>query len=345
VSPFRVRTFRNGDPPALVDLWNRGMPDRGAARPLAAHEFDALVMGKLHFDARGLIVAELDGRPVGFAHAGFGPAEPAGPSHRLDTQMGTVAMLVVDPGLADDPEPATTLLVEAERYLRGRGASVFYAGGQAPLNPFYWGLYGGSECSGIVSGHAAFRRAVEAAGYRPAASAVLLEADLARWKEPREPKAAFLRRMTRLEVVDDPVLPRWWDALALDPLRPAEFRLVAKADSAVLARARTWDMAWFGRDDRTRAGLVNMEVEPSQRRKGYGRHLVGEMLRYSRAEMIEVISIQTGETNAPALALYESIGFDRVETATLYRLPAELGPRSSAVAGPDPRLDSDPLPS
>ncbi len=345
MSPFRFRPFRNGDPPALVDLWNRGLPQRGAALPLAAHEFDTLVMGKLHFDARGLIVAERDGRAVGFAHAGFGPAEPGGPSHRLDTEMGTIAMLVVDPLLANDPEPAATLVVEAERYLRARGASVFYAGGQAPLNPFYWGLYGGSECSGIVSGHTAFRGAVEAVGYRPAASTVLLEADLVRWHEAREPKSAFLRRITRLEIVEDPILPRWWDALALDLLRPTEFRLVAKADSAILARARTWDMAWFGRDDRTRAGLVDMEVTPSQRRKGYGRHLVGEMLRHARNQLIEVVSIQTGETNAPALALYESIGFTRFETSTLYRLPAELGARSNTIAVPEPRLDSDIIPS
>ena len=133
--------------------------------------------------------------------------------------------------------------------------------------------------------------------------------------------------MTRLEVMEDSLLPRWWDALALDPLRPTGFRLVSKADSAPLAMAWTWDMAWFGRDDRTRAGLVDMEVVPSRRRQGYGRHLIGEILRHARSQLIEVVSLQTGETNAAALALYEAIGFARVDTATLYRLPADQGTR------------------
>ena len=335
VTRFRLRPFRNGDPPALADLWNRGTPDRSAARPLAVHEFDSAIMGKLHFDAAGLIVAERleDGRPVGFAHAGFGPADPAGLDHRLDPTLGTVAMMVVEPGLADDPELGPALVAGAAAYLRSRGAAVIYAGGQAPLNPFYWGLYGGSEFAGILAEHAAFRRAVEAVGFRPAASTVLMELTLADWREARDPKLAFLRRQTRLEVIEDRLFPGWWDALALEPFRPTAFHLFSKADGSFLARATTWDMAWFGRDGRTRSGLIAFDVEPSRRRAGYGRLLVGEILRHARSQLIEVLAVQTGATNAPALALYESAGFARVGTSTLYRLPgASEPPAAPALA-------------
>lgn len=321
------RPFRNDDPPVLVDLWNRGLPDAGVALPLSPHEFDALVMGRLHFEAAGLVVAERDGQVVGFVHAGFGPAEPAGPSLRLDPALGTVALLVLEPEL-DDPELEHGLFVAAEAYLRRRGAAVFYAGGQAPLNPFYWGLYGGSEFSGVLATDQTFLRAAERAGYEPVSTTVLLEADLSR-AEVRDPKAALLRRQTRLEVTEDALLARWWDALAIGLFRPTTFQLLDRATGEVLARATTWDMAGFERvDGRVRAGLVGLEVEPAHRRKGLGRFLVAEILRRARDQSAEVVAAQTAATNAPALALYDALGFAPIETATLFRLPAELASRS-----------------
>ena len=47
--------------------------------------------------------------------------------------------------------------------------------GRAPLDPFYRGLYGGSEFSGVLDEHEAFRGAVLAAGYEPVAATVRLE--------------------------------------------------------------------------------------------------------------------------------------------------------------------------
>ena len=54
---IRLRSFRNGDPPALADLWNRGLPERAVVRPLSAHEFDTMVFTRLTFEPEGLVVA------------------------------------------------------------------------------------------------------------------------------------------------------------------------------------------------------------------------------------------------------------------------------------------------
>jgi ribosomal protein S18 acetylase RimI-like enzyme len=315
---IRFRTFRNGDPPALADLWNRGLPECAVAHGLSPHQFDALVMDKLGFDAAGLIVAEDEGRIVGFSHAGFGPEQPAGPSHRLDTTMGTIAMLVVEPG-RDDPELEHSLLAAAERYLRDRGARVIYAGGQDPLNPFYWGLYGGSEWAGILSGHAVFHRALARAEFSPVATTVLLEAD-PRDPEFRGPRAPFIRRQTRLEILDDAPLDRWWDTLAIGFFRPTRFQLLHKDDDRELARAVTWEMEPYSRAGaRTQVGLIAIEVNAAHRRQGYGRYLLVEVLRHAREHAVESVAVQTSATNAPALALYQALGFVPVETATLYR--------------------------
>ena len=49
--------------------------------------------------------------------------------------------------------------------------------------------------------------------------------------------APVIRRQTRLEVSEDAMLDRWWDALAIGPFRPVEFRLVSRADDRILAQA------------------------------------------------------------------------------------------------------------
>lgn len=321
-SSFQLRPFRNTDPPALVDLWNRGLPDRNVIRPLSVYDWDAMVAGKPHFEAAGLIVAERDGRPIGFAHAGFGPLEEDGPSHRLDIAMGTVAMLVIDPEV-DSAVLENDLLIAAERYLRRRGASVIYAGGRHPLDPFYWGLYGGSEFSGILGGHQAFHRAVRRRGYQAVSTAILLEFDLAN-AEPREPRLALLKRQVRMEIIEDHPPLGWWTATAIGSFRPTLFRMVAKADDRPIASVLTWEVAAeLVGSGPNRTGLVIMEVAPEFRRRGYGRLLVAEVLRHSREMLADLVEVQTIDTNAPALQLYEGAGFQRVETATLYRLPAD----------------------
>lgn len=320
------RPFRNFDPPALAKLWNRSLPGRNVARPLSAHTFDALIVGKLHFDPAGLIVAERNGRIVGFVHAGFAPERADGPSHRLSYELGTVGLLVVEDDL-DDAEVEMGLMVQAERYLVSRGASVIYAGGQYPLNPFYWGVYGGSEWPGILGSHRSFLRAVERAGYEPASTAVLLELDLNR-SDVRDPLGPVHRRRVRFEVSDDTMMSRWWDALAIGQFRPTAYRLVNRVDDTPLAWATTWDMSASGQaDNRGRLGLIALEVDVPQRRKGYGRHMVFEILRHGRDQLAGTLVVQTMSTNLPALALYQSIGFEQTDTATLFRLPVRQGLR------------------
>jgi ribosomal protein S18 acetylase RimI-like enzyme len=316
------RSFRNTDPPALARLWNQSVPRSATARCLRVHELDAHAWGGALFEADGLIVAERDGRILGFAHAGFGPELPVDSTRPFEVchELGTVSMLIVEPGL-DDRELVRGLLDAAEGYLRRRGAKVVYGGSLFPLNPFYWGLYGGSEGSGVLSGDVAFHRGLIDGGYLPASSTVLLEMDL-RTTEPRDPRGAVIRRQTQVEFEDDAAPSDWWQGLALGDFNVSEVRLLAKSDGCELARVSTWDMRWFDRDDgRTRVGLINLQVAPEHRRKGYGRFLVGEILRRARTELIELVEVQTSAENLPALALYASLGFVPIDQAILYRLP------------------------
>jgi ribosomal protein S18 acetylase RimI-like enzyme len=227
-------------------------------------------------------------------------------------------MLIVEPG-PDDHEIALGLFAAAEDYLRARGAKVLYAGGLFPLNPFYWGIYGGSEGTGILSGHQAFHRAAVARGYVPASTTVLLEADLGQ-PEPRDPRTPLIRRQTQLEFFEDALPSQWWQNLALGEFPLTQARLLMKSDGSVLARASTWEMRWFDREEnRVRAGLLDVEVAAECRRKGYARFLVGEIIRRARSNLIDRIEVQTAAENQPALGLYTSLGFVPIDQSTLYR--------------------------
>jgi ribosomal protein S18 acetylase RimI-like enzyme len=290
------------------------------------HELDAHAWGTANFEHCGLIVAERDGRVVGFVHAGFGPELPVNAARPFESSrdMGAVAMLVIEKEF-DDAAVVADLIRAAESYLRARGAKVLYAGGLFPLNPFYWGVYGGSEGAGVLSHHEPFRRVLVELGYEAVSTTILLEADLS-LVEPRDPRAALIRRQSLVEFEDDALPQNWWQNLGLGDFPFMRARLLSKTAGGQMACAETWDMGWFARSDgRSRIGLVNVEVPAEHRRKGYARHLIAEIFRRARENLVDLVQVQTASTNHPALSLYASLGFQPLDEATLFRLPASRG--------------------
>ncbi len=70
---FSIRPFRNGDPPAIAEIWRSQPPQRGLLQPITSDILEICVYGKAFFDPAGLLVAEEEGAAIGFVHAGFGP--------------------------------------------------------------------------------------------------------------------------------------------------------------------------------------------------------------------------------------------------------------------------------
>ncbi len=64
---------------------------------------------------------------------------------------------------------------------------------------------------------------------------------------------------------------------------------------------------------------------PAYRRQGLTRAVQLECLRRMRALGMDRASVSTGETNTPALGLYESVGFERVNRYLTYVKPATPG--------------------
>lgn len=313
---YQLRPFRNSDPPHLAEIWRSQPPQRGVLQQVSAPILEFGVFSKPHFDRQGLIVATQDGRPRGFAHGAFGPND-AGSG--LDTSLGTTHMLMLHSAHQDDAL-AGDLLAASEAYLRGRGASVLYAGGIQPLNSFYLGLYGGSELPGVLQSDALLQRTALARDYQEASRVRILQCDLVRFRPPVGREVRAVKRTTELLEVLDPRAQTWWEACVWGCLQRDRFQLIDRYQRTPIATATFWDVqpmsAGWGM---CTAGLYELYVEPQHRRRGLATYLVGEALRLLRRRGVSVIEAQTMATNEAALAFYEKLGFTTVDEGVVFR--------------------------
>ena len=203
---LQYRTFHNTDPPVLAELWRSREGQRGLCRGVTTSLLEQLVFAKLYFDYEGLVLAFDDGRPVGFAHAGFGPNEA---EDGVSTELGTTCLVLVRPD-CDEPRVAEGLIEQCERYLRARGTKVLYGGAIRPLNPFYLGLYGGSELPGELESDTVAEEAFRSRGYKPIDQVLVFRRELAGFHPPIDRRQMQVRRQMIVEEIIDPPTPSWW---------------------------------------------------------------------------------------------------------------------------------------
>ena len=72
------------------------------------------------------------------------------------------------------------------------------------------------------------------------------------------------------------------------------------------------------------ADMMNLAVREDYRRKGIARELVSELLRNLKDRGVRSLSLEVRASNAPACALYESLGFQLVgRRPGYYKMPKE----------------------
>ena len=77
--------------------------------------------------------------------------------------------------------------------------------------------------------------------------------------------------------------------------------------------------------------LLNVAVATSAQRRGVGRALMRDLLTYAHEHAIERILLEVRSSNAPALALYESLGFERFNVRAAYYADGEDAVEMSLV--------------
>src|SRR5262245_35672601 len=304
---LRYRSFRNDDPPALMAIWNEGARGRGAAPMPNPVVFERSIFAKPYFDPAGLILAEDDELPVGFAHAGFGPNDD---ETACDRSRGVVCAVLVRSSHHRRGIGAE-LLRRAEQYLIERGTRVVSAGCHRPRNPFYFGLYGGCDLCGLLDSDTTAGPFFRKHGYEADATTLIFARRLSVKVTVNDGRCADLRRKYDVHFLPTAPITSWWQECVLGFVEPAEFRLVDRRTGNTAARAVVWEMEGFETKwNCAVAGVIELLVRADLRRQGLARFLIVQLMRAIQEQEFGIIEVQCPEDNLPAAQLLRSVGFE-----------------------------------
>jgi GNAT superfamily N-acetyltransferase len=320
MTTLTFRTFRNTDPPVLAELWQSRMGQPGLTQPASVDLLDQLVFAKLYFEAAGLFLAFEGNRPVGFAHAGFGPNEE---QSWISHEDGTTCMVLVRPDCTQAGEVAAGLLQQCETYLRSRGAKNLYGGGILPWSPFYLGLYGGSESPGVLESDTLSQQLYPTHDYEAVKHTLLFHRDLDGFESVIDRQQMQLRRQMIVEVTSDAPTRSWWEASILGQFDLTRFDLKPRSGGSPIASAIFRSMEPSVTNAMSQStGLIFFGVDECYRRRGVANFLLSEAFRQFMRQGILAVNVQVPQEDAPAAAAMQKLGFQLVDKGVVFRKTA-----------------------
>lgn len=309
------RPFLNSDPPELVRIWQSRPDRRGMMQPMSVALLEMFVLSKPYFDRHGLIVAVADRKPIGFAHAGFGPSRNG---DSLSTDIGVTCLVATQPHEHEKMIEAE-LIQRCESYLQGRGALELRAGAHYPLCPFYLGLYGGSDIPGILRTDDDSGRLYLQAGYAEVDRCLVYERDLAAFRPPVSRVQLQHRRNFHVLAQVNPDAPTWWDACVFGPADRIRFVLQAKPAGSVCGEVTFWDMGPLStRWQANVMGMISFRILQAQRGQGLGEFLLAESLRQLQSSGVAWIQAQTRQSHEGAQRVLAKLDFQLIDEGVIY---------------------------
>lgn len=313
---FQYRPFLNTDPPAIAQIWNAQSQRLRLHQPITPLLLEQYVFSRPYFTRHGLFLAEDEGRPVGFVHAGFGPNDDG---DDLSPELGVISTVQTLHHDAAD-EISGELLRHAEHYLRQAGARVAYGGGISPIHPFYLGLCGGANLPGILVSNQPQLDLFHAHGYVEVDRILILQRKLAGFRPVVDRNQMQIRRNCSLDIVFDPVATNWWEACTTAQLNRTRFRLLRRGEPAPCGQATFWDLLPLANSWGVRAaGLLDLTVDESARRGGLATHLLGEALRELHSHGANLCELQIPQHDMAMRGLTKKLGFEEVDQGIVLR--------------------------
>ena len=301
---IHYRSFLNWDPPAIAEIWRTQPPLRGRLQAITPAMLEELVFAKPYFDRHGFILAVDGTKPVGFVHAALGASED---ESTLSADQGAICQLMVGPH-GRKGEIEAELLAAGENYLRQKGVRQVFGGCRYPVNPFYLGLYGGSDLPGVLASDLTLGNLLRAYDYREGSRRLLLSRTLDRFKAPVSGKLIQLRLTHRVQSVH--VLPdTWWSACVWVHADWTRYQLQRKNADDVLVSATFWDVMPLAREWGVRAaGLVQIDDTEEAREAGLTMLLLSEALAQLQKQGATLVDAQAAASDTTLVDLLRQLG-------------------------------------
>jgi GNAT superfamily N-acetyltransferase len=242
--------------------------------------------------------------------------QPDGAS--LNRQAGVICAVLVRPshrrrGIGRE------LVARAEAYLRRSGSTSISAGQSPGRDPFYVGIYGGSQPTGFLESDRAAHPFFTALGHRPAQRWLVQQRGLSDSADPMSMRLLSMRRATEVAATDHPQPLTWWWTARFGRLDTVRFLMVLKGENRIVATMNIVDLSFYASKWGERVvGLTDLFVPAEERRHGYGQALLVEVCRRLREESVGRVEMHVLETDAPLVSLLNTCGFEPVDVGVVY---------------------------
>ena len=304
-----VRSFRNEDPPRLLQLWKETQQRQGGCAPvlsLSLNQFQAQMLGLPMLDTQSIMLAIDDEAPVGYVHTTFVPTQDG---HSFDNTTGQICFLCVDPQYSDISGAAAALIRAGENYLSGLGARKIFGGSPSPSAPFYTGFYSGGGAVGILHSDETTVNAFHVANYQIHQKTAWFHFDLRNHSPVIHVETVVYNDEFEVEINETPLAKTWWEGCAFTNGIWFDATAYLTRTNRPVARLRTritypdtenfltmYGGTWL-------ASLMELRVHPDFVDGGIEKYLLGELIRYLVAHN-QVVQIEAHvATDSPLFSL------------------------------------------
>jgi len=228
------------------------------------------------------------------------------------------------------------LLRQAEEMLATRGAQQVVFGSMWPACPYLFGIYGGSNSPGILSGNIDAVPFLTRRGFRPDRTMIVYHRRLDTPLTIADTRFGILRRRYEAQIVKHATIPSWWHDCQWSSIEPTEMRLVDKLTGLPAARAICWDLEGFSwRWNAPSVGVLDFQVRDDLRRLGLGKLLMANLLRQLQDQFFAIAELQIPSDRPAAHEFARALGFEEIDRGRTYlrdRESSSHGDLASATA-------------